>query len=228
MGAILGGTMRAPLTGVVFACELTGDYGSILPLLVAASVAHGFTVLTVRRSILTEKVARRGFHVTREYAIDPFEVLFVRDVMHTSVVVLPAGSAAADVGALLKTHAGRLEPLYPLVDLQQRFSGVVTRRELERWVLERGAGPVSQLANPTPIVAYEDEPLGGVLNRMADTGCTRLPVLARNDPSHLRGMLTLAHTLKAKRRHLEDEHRRERSRAVDLLIPAALRKRRAG
>ncbi|HKP61698.1 MAG TPA: chloride channel protein [Polyangiales bacterium] len=228
MGAILGGTMRAPLTGVVFASELTGDFGSLLPLLVAATVAHGFTVLTVKRSILTEKVARRGFHITREYAIDPFEVLFVRDVMHSSVVVLPAGASAADIGALLETHVGRLEPLYPLVDLQQCFAGVVTRRELERWVRECGAGPVSQLAKPAPVVAYEDEPLGGVLNRMADTGCTRLPVLARNDPGRLQGMLTLAHTLKAKRRHLEEEHRRERSRAVDLLIPSRYFRRRLG
>ncbi len=81
MGAILGGTMRSPLTGVVFALELTHDVNVLLPLLVASVVAHGFTVLTLRRSILTEKVARRGFHVSREYAVDPLEVLFVREVM---------------------------------------------------------------------------------------------------------------------------------------------------
>ncbi|HKU37491.1 MAG TPA: CBS domain-containing protein, partial [Polyangiales bacterium] len=168
-----------------------------------------------------------GFHITREYAIDPFEVLFVRDVMHSSVVVIPAGASGAEVEKLLASHAGRLEPLYPLVDLQQRFSGVVTRRELERWVKNGAAGPVSQLANPSPVITYPDEPLGTVLNRMAATGCTRLPVLDRDDPTKLAGILTLAHTLKAKQRHLEDEQRRERVRAVDLLVPAALRRRRA-
>src|SRR5437762_4405858 len=60
MGAILGGTMRSPLTGVVFALELTHDINMVLPLLVAVTIAHGFTVLTLRRSILTEKIARRG------------------------------------------------------------------------------------------------------------------------------------------------------------------------
>jgi H+/Cl- antiporter ClcA len=228
MGAILGGTMRAPLTGVVFASELTGDHGSVLPLLVAAIVAHAFTVLTVRRSILTEKVARRGFHVTREYAIDPFEVLFVRDVMHSKVVVLPAGASAAEVSALLASQTGRVELLYPLVDAEQSFAGVVTRHELERWVQRRAAGPVSQLARGPAVTAYADEPLGIVLNRMANTGCTRLPVLARDAPQRLTGMLTLAHTLKAKRRHLEDETRRERARAVDLLVPAALRRKPRG
>ena len=81
MGAILGGTMRAPFTAILFALELTHDVNVLLPLLVAATLAHGTTVLLLKRSILTEKVARRGFHLTREYATDPLEILFVREVM---------------------------------------------------------------------------------------------------------------------------------------------------
>src|SRR5262249_38799319 len=90
MGAILGGTMRSPFTGIIFAVELTHDMNMLLPLAVAVPVAHAFTVLTLRRSILTEKVARRGFHVSREYAVDVLEVLFVRDVLNTEVEVLEA------------------------------------------------------------------------------------------------------------------------------------------
>src|SRR6185295_15185478 len=89
MGAILGGTMRSPLTGVIFAIELTHDVNMVLPLLVAVTIAHGFTVLVLRRSILTEKVARRGFHLSREYSVDPLEILFVREVMQTSVTAVP-------------------------------------------------------------------------------------------------------------------------------------------
>src|SRR5262249_56672860 len=80
MGAILGGTMRSPLTGIVFALELTHDENMMLPLLIAVTIAHGFTVLVMRRSILTEKIARRGFHLSREYAIDPLAIPFVRAV----------------------------------------------------------------------------------------------------------------------------------------------------
>ena len=78
MGAILGGTMRSPFTGIVFALEITHDVNILLPLLLATLVAYGLTVLTMKRSILTEKVARRGYHLSREYAVDPLEVLFVR------------------------------------------------------------------------------------------------------------------------------------------------------
>ncbi|MEP6538988.1 MAG: chloride channel protein, partial [Bryobacteraceae bacterium] len=86
MGAILGGTMRAPFTAILFALELTHDINVLLPLLVAAMLAHATTVLLLKRSILTEKVARRGFHITREYATDPLEILFVREVMRTRMV----------------------------------------------------------------------------------------------------------------------------------------------
>ena len=33
------------------------------------------------RSILTEKLSRRGYHLTREYGIDPLEIVMVRDMM---------------------------------------------------------------------------------------------------------------------------------------------------
>ena len=91
MGAILGGTMRSPFTGIVFAIELTHDINVVLPLLVASVIAHAFTALTLKRSILTEKVARRGYHLSREYEVDPLEILFVREVMLTNspVQILP-------------------------------------------------------------------------------------------------------------------------------------------
>ena len=81
MGAILGGTMRVPMTAVIFAIELTHDMNVMLPLLLAAIVAHAFTVLTLRRSILTEKLSRRGYHLSREYSTDPLEIIFAHEVM---------------------------------------------------------------------------------------------------------------------------------------------------
>ena len=67
----MGGVTRSPFTAIIFAFELTHDQNSLLALLVAATVAHLVSVLVLKRSILTEKVARRGFHVMREYAVDP-------------------------------------------------------------------------------------------------------------------------------------------------------------
>jgi H+/Cl- antiporter ClcA len=81
LAGVLGGVMRSPLTGVVFAVELTHRYEALLPLLIGAGTAFLVSVLILRRSVLTEKIARRGLHVSREYSIDPLEVLFVHEVM---------------------------------------------------------------------------------------------------------------------------------------------------
>jgi CIC family chloride channel protein len=84
LAAILAAAMRSPLTGVVFAAELTHRYEALLPLLIAAAAAYAISILILRRSILTEKIARRGVHVNHEYSVDPLEVLFVGDVMGDS------------------------------------------------------------------------------------------------------------------------------------------------
>jgi len=81
LAAVLGGVMRSPLTGVVFTVELTGAWDTITALLVASVSAYALSALILKRSVLTEKVARKGVHLTREYSTDPLEVFFARDVM---------------------------------------------------------------------------------------------------------------------------------------------------
>ena len=97
LAGVLGGVMRSPLTGVVFAIELTHRYEAILPLLIGATAAFAVSVLILRRSVLTEKIARRGVHLTREYSVDPLEILFVGDVME--VAAAPDVQARAGVVA---------------------------------------------------------------------------------------------------------------------------------
>ncbi len=225
MGAILGGTMRSPLTGVVFSLELTHDVNMLLPLLVACVAAHVFTVLTLRRSILTEKVSRRGYHLSREYAVDPLEILFVREVMRTNIAALPADAALPD---LLRTvhpdHGPRGQHLYPVVDAGRRLVGVVTRRDLRRLAEQRGAGVprrLAEAANLDPVAARPDEPLRVVVYRMAETGRTSLPVVDPAQDGCLVGLVSLRDLLEARVRSLDEERRRERVLRIRLPVPAA-------
>jgi H+/Cl- antiporter ClcA/CBS domain-containing protein len=213
MGAILGGTMRSPFTGVIFALELTHDVNMLLPLLLAVTVAHGFTVLTLRRSILTEKVARRGYHMSREYAVDPLEILFVREVMRTNVAAIPARLTGRELAHLLHTdHTARQgQHLYPVVDDERRLVGVVTRGDLERFA-KNGTEP----AHRDPVVAYPDEPLRVVAHRMSDTGLTRFPVVNNDRERKLTGMVALSDLLRARTRSLEEERHRERVLRIHL------------
>jgi len=81
MAALMGGTMQIPITAIVFALELTGDVAALPALLIACVASEAVTLLVMRRSILTEKLARRGRHLTREYGVNPLRVLQVEDVM---------------------------------------------------------------------------------------------------------------------------------------------------
>ena len=217
MGAILGGTMRSPLTGVIFALELTHDVNMLLPLLVAVTVAHGMTVLLLRRSILTEKIARRGYHLSREYSIDPLEIVFVRDVMKTGVAALSPGAGPEAVRAAMR-GVRRRQRLYPVVDRDRRLLGVATTYELERFVDRSGDGSdaIRGILHTSPVLAHPDEPLRIVAHRMAETGLTCLPVVERQDARFI-GIIGVSDLLRARQLLLEAEQHRERVLEVDLV-----------
>jgi CIC family chloride channel protein len=225
MGAILGGTMRSPLTGVVFVVELTHDVNVILPLLLASVVAHGFTVLTLRRSILTEKVSRRGYHLSREYSVDPLEILFVREVMRSNIVAIAAKTPVAELARSLHDgHSPRRQRLYPVVDQDKNLIGVVPRQELQHLIKHGNGHGLAELIRRDPKVAYPDEPLRVVVYRMAETGLTRFPVVERDGTHKLVGMVSLDDLLKARANTLDAERRRERVLPLRLMFPLGRKK----
>jgi chloride channel protein, CIC family len=213
MGAILGGTMRSPFTGVVFAIELTHDFNALLPLLIANAFAYGVTVLLLKRSILTEKLSRRGFHLSREYSVDPLEILFVREVMRTNVMAFREAETVNEfVQSFRPDHSPRGQHLYPVLDLERRVAGVITRKDLEK-VLGRphsAEATIGGLARHQPAVAYANEPLRVVAHRMAAKQFTRMPVVDPEDGHKLVGMISLEDLLSGRVREITEERTRER------------------
>ena len=135
MAAMLGGTMRAPLTGALFAVELTGEIRMLVPLLTATTAAYAVTVLLLKRSILTEKIARRGQHISREYAVDPYQFMRVSEIMVRDVDVLAADLPINEAVAILVQGKHRI---YPIVDAARRPTGLVTRADALLWETEGG------------------------------------------------------------------------------------------
>jgi chloride channel protein, CIC family len=104
-----------------------------------------------------------------------------------------------------------------VVDEEKTLTGVITRNQLQL-IFRAGsppARPLSEMANRNPEMAYADEPLRVVVNRMADTGFTRLPVVDR-DSRKLVGMVSLNDLLRARTRSLEEERQRERVLRIHL------------
>jgi len=214
MGAMLGATLRAPLASIVFTFEVTHDGGALLPLLIAVGVAYCVTVLSLRRSILTEKISRRGYHLSCEYSIDPLEILFVREVMRSDVVALPSDMTLETAARTVDSDVRPSQRLLPVVNVQGHLVGVLTRSDIRRALQERPSGQdavaLASIARPNPVEAYPDEPLRVVVNRMADTGITRFPVVESAGQRRFLGLIALSDLLKARAHLLEEEFHRER------------------
>jgi CIC family chloride channel protein len=181
MAAMMGGTMRSPLTAILFACELTGNFELIGPLLIATSAAYALTVLLLKRSILTEKIARRGQHVVREYSIDPFELMRVSEVMVRNVDTLPAAMPVDEAIAFFSSDAHRHKS-YPLIDANGAVAGMVARADVLRWRAENPHGEDSlfdRVSDRSLTVGYPDEPVSHLADRMVLADLGRVPIVDR-------------------------------------------------
>lgn len=211
MAGALAGVMRSPLTSIVFALELTHDINLLLPLLVTTTLAHLISVLILRRSILTEKVARRGFHVLREYTVPPLEVLFASDVMATNVVTVPAGSTMKKVEEIIHTQPHmRHQGLLPVITKEGRISGVISWQDvLEQIASGDLSGNVEDYTRTDFVTAYPDESLRFLADRMAANHIGVLPVVERRQPNLFCGLISQFELLGARDRMLQEERKRE-------------------
>ncbi|TPJ32361.1 chloride channel protein [Mesorhizobium sp. B2-8-3] len=183
MAATMGGTMRAPLTATFFATELTGNTHVLVPLIAACATAHAVTVLLMKRSILTEKVARRGHHLVREYRVDPFALTRVKEVMTTKVESVPATMTLHGAATFLTAPDTR-HPSFPVVNGEGHVLGVIDPPAILRW---RRAGKHRSttlgelLAGSKITLAYPDEYLEALSDKLLLANVSHLPVVSRDD-----------------------------------------------
>ena len=214
MAAMMGGTMRSPLTGVFFLLELTQDLHALPALLVGSVAALCVTVLLLRRSILTEKLARRGQHIAREYSVDVFELARVGEAMDRQPPLVPADmtiSTLAERIAQDDPAVARRQAAF-IVDAEGNLVGVITRGDLMN-ALQRdpsGRAPVISAARSGVATAFPDETLQTALTRMLTLGVGRLPVVQRDRPGQVIGYLGRGDILAARLHRHAEEERRER------------------
>ena len=212
MAGALAGVMRSPFTSIVFPIELTHSTNLFLPLLITVTVAHLISVLTLKRSILTEKVARRGFHVLREYAVEPLKVLFAEDVMSTDVLTIPSGTPLQNVEEMIKTQNHlRKQRLLPIVNAEGILLGVISWQDVLQKALSGDlSGKVDDYMIKEVITTFPEESLRSIADIMAENHVGVLPVVDRYKKGKLRGLITQYELLTARDRILEEERKRER------------------
>jgi len=212
MSAVMGGTMRAPLTAMMFGLELTHSMGALLPLATACAAAHATTVLLLKRSILTERIARRGHHIVREYSVDPFESVRVADVMAQPVRTLSANMSVREViDFFTAPDAPRRHKSYPVLDNSGRLLGIVARADVLAWMMaeaDSGKSLADLLTGQELVIGYEDELVGPIADRMAESGRGRVPILRRPEGS-LVGLVARRDLLRVRAGRNRHEHERE-------------------
>lgn len=203
MAATFGAATRATFTAIVFAFELTRDYRSILPIMLATVVADLVAGALIDHGLMTEKLARRGLHVPLDYQPDYLQATRVRAAMVTEVTVLNANGNVADARRSLD---GTLHSAYPLVDEHQRCVGIVSRSDLLGPDATADV-PLSRIASPDVVTVTPDDTLLTALERIIDEEVEHLPVL--DTDQHIIGMCTRTDILRARSQHLTAEDSQE-------------------
>lgn len=158
----------------------------------------------------------------REYAVDPLEATFVREVMETDVYTVEPSRAVEELyQALPEGSAERRQRLYPVVDEGGSLVGVLPWSSVLAARL-KGTKQVGEVMVSPSAVAHPDEILRVVADRMAALGLGVLPVVDRADPNHLDGLVTQFDLLEARQKLLEEERHAERVLTLRRLRPQSV------
>ena len=177
MAGVMSGTMRAPMTGALFAAELTNHLSALPETIAAGAAAHAISVLVMKRSILTEKIARRGRHILREYTVDPLEFLLAGQMMTRDPETLPGNMSLNEAARFFSEKATHRS--YPVVDAEGRLLGLVSRQDALEWrVAGRGEGRLADaLSDASTGFAFPETSCGEVADMMVDSGVGRVSVV---------------------------------------------------
>ncbi len=205
MGALLAGVTRATLTSIVIVFELTGDFQIILPVMLAAVVADGVSILLQRDTLYTGVLRRKGILFEHDIELNVLRTVQVRDAMVAAVDTVHEETLVQEVGRKMITtgHQG-----FPVVDEVGLLVGIITHEDVRRALAEFGPdATVREVETQRLIVVNPSESLEVAMERMAIEGIGHLPVVRVEDPREIVGILSRGDILRAYRRKaLEERH----------------------
>ena len=211
MAGIMSGVMRAPMTGALFAAELTNHLSALPETIAAGAAAYAVSVLIMKRSILTEKIARRGRHILREYTVDPLEFLQAGQLMTRNPATLPGDMGIAEAALFFADEA--VHRSYPVVDAKNRLIGLISRTDALEWqVSGRTEGKLGEaVSDASTRFAFPHTPCGEVADIMVDSGVGRVPIVDQSDRRVI-GIISRQDLLKVRAKQQSVERRRSRGK----------------
>lgn len=191
MAAVFAAGAHAPITAVLILFELTGDYRIILPLMLTVVVATLLAQWMLSgESVYTLKLSRRGIRLERGHDIDVMQSVSVGEVMTTGIDSVDPKMSLVSLSELMSQtrHHG-----FPIANQAGQLVGVVTMTDVDQAIADDVSRKTPALEIGTKrdqlLVAYPDESMGEALERMSRRGLGRLPVISREQPDELLGMV---------------------------------------
>lgn len=215
MSAIFSGVTRTPFTSVVFPLELTHNLGALLPLLITSSVATGLSSLVLPRSILTEKIVRRGLHLTREYHTDPLQMHYCKELAWLPNDALDANQSVHDLANTLLTKYPS-DAWLKIVNGEGLWLGLASTWELAHQAQLHPQSEVRDCLVEAPVVQATDT-VKTALHLMLQTHTQWVRVL--NENGHPLGAITVKQLLCLREREFHEETHRQRVLTLSGLRP---------
>jgi len=205
MAAAFTGASRALLASVVFAFEATRQPAGLLPLLAGCTGAYLISLRTMKETIMTERLARRGTPVITEYSADYLARVLVHERATNTVITLPATRTLREVQEWLRSDEAPRHQGFPVVSDEGRLLGVLTRRDLLNSKFD-AATTLRNLIHRAPVSVMEHHTMREAADLMINTKVGRLPVIGED--GRVVGILSRSDVLAAHERRLDETRRK--------------------
>lgn len=188
MAAVLAGTVRAPLTSVLLLFEMTRDYRIVLPLMAAVGLCAW--VLDQLDSSKTDQVPMQWSNLPAD--IEVLEKIKIAEVMTLNPASvkysMPLLQAAQFItsgyhhSALVFDDVNHLQGILTTQDLKRVLSAPTSDTAFEEMT-------VQNICTAEVLCTFADESLAEALKRMATRDLRQMPVVDRNQPKRVIGMV---------------------------------------
>jgi CIC family chloride channel protein len=171
MGAFFAGLLRVPIASVLIVFEVTGDYGLILPVMLAVAVSTSLSRLISPHTLTEKQMIEEGWRSVP--SSDPLGRAVVSDAMSRDLITLAADVPLSEAVAIKARHSQ-----YPVVDSEGRLLGLLKGTAIAESVRgERAGQTVGSALEAARLVVSPDDSLLDVIRRMRETGVDRCPVV---------------------------------------------------
>lgn len=219
MGAFLAATVRAPLTSIFLVFEMTGSSSTaVLPTLTAVAAALFVSRRLERYSIDEATLAARGVDLAHNRERSALGGITVRQAMRPGFEGVAASATAPELQALLRDSRSTA---FVVLDEREELVGILSLQDLRildaKTAEALGALTIAaDLCERNVLTVFADESLAAALTKLDQSGYRQLPVVERDAPRRVIGMLERQHVLAAYRRQMLDSSTRsDGSRASD-------------